>query len=168
MRPGGGKNKGNSFEREICVKLSLWLTNGVSKDCLWRTAVSGGRATVARKRGDIVRQMGDICAVSPEGHVLTDRFYMECKHYADLNFLGLLTGKGKLVEFWHDTMRLATLHKKLPMLVAKQNRMLPVVGLCATGAVQLGIDKRALLIAPLINLRIVPLHELLNSAVRPQ
>lgn len=124
---------------------------------------------MARKRGELVRQMGDICAVSPEGHALTDNFYIECKNYANLDFTGLVTGRGKFVDFWTDTYDLAILHGKFPMLVAKQNRMLPVVGLCENGARKLGMEKRALLICPhLHNLRIVPLHELLNSAVRPQ
>lgn len=165
MRPGGGKSKGNQFERDVCVQLSLWLTEGQSKDCLWRSAISGGRSTVARKKGELVRQMGDICAVSPEGHKLTDAFYIECKNYRDLNFLGLLNGKGKLVEFWTDTMRLATMHQKLPMLIAKQNRVLPVACLCVKGARQLGLEYRALVIAPMHNMRIIPFHELLKSTV---
>jgi hypothetical protein len=165
MRPGGGKSKGNQFERDVCVALSLWLTNGLKKDCLWRSAISGGRSTMARKKGELIRQMGDITAVSPEGHKLTDAFYVECKTYADINFLGLLTGKGKLVEFWIDTMRLATMHKKLPMLIVKQNRVLPVVCLCHQGAKDLGLEKRALLIAPLHNMRIIPFHELLKSTM---
>jgi hypothetical protein len=118
MKPGGGKQKGASFEREICVKLSLWVTAGGRKDVFWRSAMSGGRATV---RGMDVRQSGDICAVAPEGHVLTDRWYIETKHVRDLNLWGLFTDLGKLRQYWLLTCDLAHSRGKEPMLIAKQN-----------------------------------------------
>ena len=80
MRPGMGKAKGSAFEREVCKKLSLWITDGKMDDCLWRSAISGGRATIAHRKGKVVRQGGDICAVSLEGHVLTNKWYIENKH----------------------------------------------------------------------------------------
>jgi hypothetical protein len=115
------KSKGSQFERDVCRKLSLWVTNGKRKDCFWRAAMSGGRATVARKRGESVRQSGDITAVALEGRVLDD-FYIECKFYKDLALESFfLHGKGKLAEFWRVAVREAASHSKTPWLIAKQN-----------------------------------------------
>jgi hypothetical protein len=127
MRSGGGKNKGSSFEREICVALSLWLTAGKREDCFWRSAMSGGRATV---RKGAVRQAGDICAVAPEGHVLTDKLYMECKHLKNITLDSLIKGKGDLINIWKTTEIEAAKYGKIPTLVFRQNRW-PTV-MCTT------------------------------------
>ena len=124
MRNGGGKHKGGQFEREIAVKLSLWITHGKRKDCLWRSAMSGGRATVhntGRYNSDI-RQAGDICAVAPEGNVFSEAFYVEVKHLKSIDFIGLLKGNGTLVKVWQKTRRLAAKYKRNPVLIIKQNR----------------------------------------------
>lgn len=124
MRKGGGKAKGSQFERDVCKKLSLWITHGKKEDCFWRSAMSGGRATVGRKQGkDHARHAGDISATSPEGHVLTDNWYVECKSYGDLAITAcLLTGRGTLASFWREAVEQATHFKRMPMLIAKQDR----------------------------------------------
>lgn len=43
--------KGSGFEREVSKKLSLWYSRGESDSWIWRTAMSGGRATVRAKKG---------------------------------------------------------------------------------------------------------------------
>ena len=117
------KNKGSSFERSICKRLSLWISNGTAEDCLWRSAMSGGRSTVAGKRGvKLSRQAGDISAVSPEGHALTDKFFVECKHVHKLDVQGLVTGKGLLWSFWVEACSQAATYSKEPLLIAKQDR----------------------------------------------
>ena len=123
MRQGGGKQKGAQFEREICQRLSLWVSHGKSKDCFWRSAMSGGRATLGRRKGiDLARQAGDITAVAPEGHALTDLFYVECKFYKDLNFGGFfIKQNGSLFDFWAETCVKARSEKRFAMLIAKQN-----------------------------------------------
>lgn len=122
MRSGGGKNKGSAYERKVCEKLSLWITHGKAKDCLWRSAMSGGRATVHHAKGSKVRQVGDVVAVSPEGHAL-DAFFFECKHYKSLDIEAfLLTGKGRLAKFWSIITREAKKHERKPVLIARQNR----------------------------------------------
>lgn len=131
MKKGGGKGKGSGFEREICVALSKWITDGVHIDCLWRSAMSGGRATV--KKG-LVRQSGDITAVAPEGHVLTDKFYIECKAYKDIDLNCLVTGKGTLLNFWMIASREAVKYNKLPMLIFKRNHW-PIIALLGTQGV---------------------------------
>lgn len=63
-----GKSKGNSFEREICKKLSLWWTNGKRDDIFWRSQNSGGRATVRGKSGKRTsNQSGDVSVANDEG-----------------------------------------------------------------------------------------------------
>lgn len=122
---GRSKQKGAAFEREVCKALSEWITRGRKSDCFWRSAMSGGRATFARKTtGDsLSRQAGDICAVSPEGHVLTDAFYIELKHVKDLHIDRMLEGIGNLHKYWVVAQAEANQYKKIPMLIAKQNMM---------------------------------------------
>ncbi len=80
MSKGRGKQKGNSFEREICVLLSKWWTGGKRDDIFWRTSNSGGRATVRNKAGKKTKnQYGDICAVDPIGKPLLDLVTIEVK-----------------------------------------------------------------------------------------
>jgi hypothetical protein len=168
MRKGGGKSKGAAFEREVCVLLSRWVTAGKRDDCYWRSAMSGGRSTVARRKGvSLATQAGDISCIHPDGHRLTNKFYIECKHYKDLNFLGLLKGTGYLVEFWLETKQQAQRYQKLPMLIAKQNLLPTMICLSTEGASQLQVSKRALLIAPKQNLRIMPFYEFFRCAFAP-
>lgn len=118
MRKGGGKQKGAQFEREICKALSLWVTGGKRGDVFWRSAMSGGRATMFSD----VRQCGDICAVAPEGAPLTERYYIECKAYRDLQIeRWLITGRGHLADFWKETKDQAKIHKREPLLIFRQN-----------------------------------------------
>ena len=128
MRKGGGKAKGSAYEREICKLLSRWVSHGKHDDLFWRSAMSGGRATVAKKKGVDIRQTGDICSVSPEGHALTNLFYLECKFYRDLQIDSFIfEDRGKLAEFWRVAKSHARDHKLSPMLIAKQNGRKPLV-----------------------------------------
>lgn len=116
------KGKGSSYERSICRLLSRWITNGEKDDCFWRSSLSGGRATVAHRKGQSVRQAGDITAVAPEGHILTDFAYLELKHYRNLDIESFfLTGKGALAGFWEKTIQEGRKHQREPVLIAKQN-----------------------------------------------
>lgn len=132
MRKGGGKGKGSAFERETCVALSKWLTASKSEDVFWRSAMSGGRATV---RKGAVRQAGDITAVAPEGHILTDNLYIECKHLQNITLDALMKGKGELINIWKTTEIEAAKYNRIPTLIFRQNRW-PTV-LCTTDK---GID----------------------------
>jgi hypothetical protein len=140
MRKGGGKQKGAQFEREVCVRLSKWLSKNTQEDVFWRSAMSGGRATVAAKRGKrLSNQVGDISCIHPIGNKFISTFAIECKYYADLDFKGLITGKGKLLEFWEEIANQAISHKKYPFLVARQNRMPTLVCLSYNGMNHLNI-----------------------------
>jgi len=143
MRKGGGKGKGSSFEREICVALSKWITHGEKIDCLWRSAMSGGRATVAKGK---VRQVGDITAVAPEGHILTDFLYIECKHLKDISFDSLIKQNGPLLVIWQKTIVEAEKYNKHPILIFRQNHF-PTVFCAGIAAIEyLQIPKGEILI----------------------
>lgn len=119
------KEKGGKFERLICRSLSLWVTRGKRGDCFWRSAMSGGRATV---HGTGVRQSGDIACVAPEGHVFTDLFIAECKHERNLDlFAFVLLRRGRLWRYWQKLSKLALARNKYAMLIAKQNRVPTIV-----------------------------------------
>ena len=124
MKPGGGKAKGAAFERMICKRLSLWLSRGMHDDYFWRSAMSGGRASVQFKRGKQNRtQEGDISAIDPQGARLTDKFVIECKCVADLHIQRMmqLEVSGGISQYWETLREIAQRSGKWPMLVAKEN-----------------------------------------------
>jgi hypothetical protein len=89
--------------------------------------MSGGRATVIRARGGENRQAGDICSVAPEGHVLTDLFMFECKHYRNIRLDAfILSNKGPIAGWWAQACKQAKQHKREPVLICKQNNM-PII-----------------------------------------
>lgn len=148
------KEKGGRHERKVSVDLSKWLSKGQREDLLWRSATSGGRATVARKKGkDLRSQAGDISAIHALGQPFLDAFYIENKHYKNLEYEGLLTNTGFLVKFWKETVRLAKTYNKEPMLIAKQNHKPTVVFISRHGCKALCLfHQHAVLIAPQLNL----------------
>ena len=128
MRAGGSKKKGSAFEREVCKKLSLWVSKGQRQDLFWRSAMSGGRATVAKRSGiSLAHQAGDITATHPDGHVLTKTFYIECRFYKNIDLGSLLFGQGHTASFWRETVVSALAHRRNPMLIVKQNFIAPLV-----------------------------------------
>lgn len=126
MKRGGGSRKGAAFERKVCKALSGWVTGGKRDDLFWRQAMSGGRATLQSRKGKSVKsQVGDIAAIDAEGERLTSLFSVECKFYRDIDLLaGILFEKGRLVKFWFEACYDANLtdHKRIPLLIFKQNR----------------------------------------------
>jgi hypothetical protein len=123
MRAGGGSPKGGAFERDVCRRLSLWVSGGTSTDIFWRSAMSGGRATVQLKSGKVnVRQSGDICAIDPLGYPFVEAYFTEVKHRRDLGIdRGFVCGTGDLANFWRRARREAAKYGKRPLLVARQN-----------------------------------------------
>lgn len=124
MRPGGSKAKGASFEREVCKALSLWVSHGKREDLYWRSAMSGGRATVASRVGkNLASQAGDISSIDKTGWPLTADLYFEAKHVKDLsldNFI--IKGTGPLAGYWKTAIREAEKYEKSPVIIARQNR----------------------------------------------
>ena len=167
MRKGGGKFKGASFEREVCTSLSLWMSVGKNEDLYWRSAMSGGRSTVASRKGKrLAAQAGDISCIHASGSPLTDAFLIECKSYRDLNFVGLLKRTGKLAQFWLETRKQALHYKKLPMLIAKQNQQPIIVCLSREGQNLLKLNFH--LWVPSMGLRVMLFDNFLKTAVRPK
>lgn len=118
-----GKSKGSSFERELCKKLSLWVSNGTNEGVYWRSALSGGRSTVAFSKGKILgSSAGDISCIHPDGQKFLDKYFIEAKFYRDLNMAGLFFNKGTLFTFWEVAKREAAKYGKHPILIAKQNQ----------------------------------------------
>lgn len=72
--------KGPAFERQVCVRLSLWWSDGGNDSLFWRTAGSGGRATSRAKKGRKTRNHdGDVMATDPDGMGLLAKFAIEIK-----------------------------------------------------------------------------------------
>jgi hypothetical protein len=166
MRKGGGKQKGAAHERYVCVQLSLWLSHGKHEDLLWRSSMSGGRSTLAAAKGKrLTAQAGDISAIHPVGSKLTDKFFIECKNYRDLNFTGLLLKRGKLAEFWLEARKQAVHYQKHPMLIAKQNQQPIIVCLSREGQQELALNAHWLI--PSMGLRIVLFDQFIKAAKRP-
>lgn len=130
-----GHVKGPRFERAICGRLSLWVSDLEREDIFWRTAMSGGRATVGSKRGKrFTAQAGDISAVDPLGDELLRHFMVECKFYKRLEYEKLFYRfRGKFGRFWRMNLAKAQEHGKELMLVAKENKREELVGITPAG-----------------------------------
>ena len=114
--------RGGSFERKEAVVLSLWVSGGTKRDLFQRTAISGGRATAAFKRGKQIRQSGDLTAVAPEGHIFTDNYFLELKDYKKKNAPltpFLFKNKGILAKFWAKCKRQAKQYKRYPIMIVR-------------------------------------------------
>lgn len=76
------RNKGSPYERLICRVLTEWWTGDPESDVVfWRTAGSGGRATVRGRRGRKTNSAhcGDIAALDDDAAVLTAFLTFEIK-----------------------------------------------------------------------------------------
>jgi hypothetical protein len=120
-----GKQKGSAFERDICKRLSLWISNGNRKDIFWRSAMSGGRATIQLVKGEKNKsQTGDISSIDFLGQKLTDNFIIECKFYRNIHLESLVYGAPKtasILEFWKRLKRDCERFNKKPILIFKEN-----------------------------------------------
>lgn len=84
--------KGSNFERETCRDISMWYSNGEHDDWYWRTAMSGGMATVRGRIGKTTTgHYGDITATCPEAASLTKLCCIELKiGYGDWDILDVI------------------------------------------------------------------------------
>lgn len=72
--------KGPSFERWFCDRLSAWWSGSPDASVFWRTANSGGRATVRGRKGKKTgNHHGDVCAIDPSGNDFLKVFCVELK-----------------------------------------------------------------------------------------
>jgi hypothetical protein len=118
MKAGGGKAKGGNYERWVAKTLSEWATGAKGEEVFWRTAGSGSRGTVS----GATHQLGDIGSIAPAGNALTASCIVECKFYKCLSWdKFLIEGTGTLDKFWIDLQMCALTHRKVPLLIAKEN-----------------------------------------------
>lgn len=132
MKQGGGKRKGGAYEREICEVLSLWVSEGNDRDLFWRSAGSGSRATNRKSKGLQSNQTGDITSVDPRGTSLTSKFFIECKHYKNLQLDSLIYGTPKnnnILEFWAKVKEDSNFFGKRPIIIARQNSKKDLIGI---------------------------------------
>jgi len=124
MKPGGGKNKGSSFERQVCRILTEWITGKPRPEIFWRTATSGGKFTVDAKSGIRGKMPGDVMAIAggggswfapPDG-----AFVIECKSVGRLDLMGIVFRKGDLYSWWTKLVQLAKGYSIRPLLIAHQ------------------------------------------------
>ena len=124
MRSGGGMQKGSAFERKVCKQLSRWVSCGKRDDVFWRSAMSGGRATIGLRVGiNRSAQAGDVVAIAGEGENFLKHFVVECKSRKNLQIHNLITKRsGILWKFWVKHLEECKAFSRLPFMVAKQNQ----------------------------------------------
>ncbi|KXH69820.1 MAG: hypothetical protein AM326_01735 [Candidatus Thorarchaeota archaeon SMTZ-45] len=105
--------KGADSERETCKELGQWWAG--RSDVFWRTAGSGGRATMrAKRKKKTAYEYGDITFTDPIGKPLIDFFLLENKSgYKDdisiVDFIDSAKKEPTLLKWW----RKAELEKRL-------------------------------------------------------
>jgi len=138
------KQKGSSFERLMCKKLSLWVTGGDSDSIFWRSAMSGGRATVKQNKLGSGVGAGDISAVEERGYPYIDKFVFECKSYKNIKLFSLFTGtpkEGSIYDFWTTTVKLGYQLNKKPVVLVRENNKPTLIGLFYSGAFLFDVEK---------------------------
>jgi hypothetical protein len=138
-------SKGGSMEREICVLLSKWWTDGKRDDIFYRSNASGGRFTSRKKSGkDTANQGGDVTFTDSIGEPLIKAWSVEIKtgyggrekvkdsagtvikkiqHRWDI--LDILDSSQKQTTFemmWEQCCRDANLSHRIPVLVFRRNQ----------------------------------------------
>lgn len=133
MKKGYGKAKGAGFEREVLKLLSLWISDNKRTDIFWRSAMSGGRATIQNRKGiENKSQLGDVSCIDILGQPLIDKYIIECKNYSNIHLESLLYGapfKGSIREFWMVLTTQCLNAGKLPILIFKENRKEIMMGI---------------------------------------
>jgi len=120
MRPGGGKRKGSSFEREISRELSLWISKGARNDLFWRTHSSGALGTISKK----MSQYGDIMSIEDGGKPFTDRCNIECRHGKCLQEKDFIypTKGSSMLQLLQEGRKNAILSNRMPIWFFKSHR----------------------------------------------
>lgn len=143
-----GHAKGSAFERSICRQLSLWWSNGKRDDIFWRTANSGGRATVRNKSGKSSVGEGDIGAIHQLGHSLLKHFTFELKcGYKGASPYDLVDmpkkSKQRLWEEWiTKAAKIAEETDTSWIIIAKRDRRKIVMAMETWLANKLGLDEK--------------------------
>jgi len=136
-------DKGPSFERWFCDRLSEWWTGDPDASVFWRTANSGGRATVRGRKGKRTgNHHGDVCAIDPSGDDFLKVFCVELKRgYGRLSVQDFLDvpdkkqvtprGKKPPASYWHWVEKAETCREAAGaltwMLAVKRDKREPLV-----------------------------------------
>jgi hypothetical protein len=128
MNSVGSRNKGNQFERDMCRKMSLWISRGERTDLFMRNVASGGAFTMSLKRGSALGVGGDMMAVHPLAHAFLDVFLTEYKHWRALNFeAALWNNRGEFARVITKAEKQAQEAGRHCFIVAKQNFRAPIL-----------------------------------------
>ena len=131
--------KGDRFERQTCRVLSLWWTNNLRDDILWRN-----RRHRTNKNKDVKHQLGDVTTIDSSGLPLIETFNIELKSgysktrtgkkvknipwdVLDLIDYSRNSGANPLLQFWEQTTTDARISGRLPLLIFKRDYHYPVV-----------------------------------------
>jgi hypothetical protein len=118
------KNKGSSFERQICKQLSLWLTRGESATELIRSVSSGGWA--ARDW----RHTGDIAPNGEIGEKFMAVWSVETKAYKTLDFWQHFSKEnGEIRQWWTKHCEECSEFDLKPILIIKRNFYPIIIGM---------------------------------------
>jgi hypothetical protein len=164
VRKGGGKSKGASFERKVCELLSKWQSNGQDTSWYWRSAMSGGRATVAKKSGKLLQsQCGDITAIDPRGSQFLNKFFVECKHVKSYNLSSfLLYNTGVMAKDWETAVKQAKDYNKIPLFICNLSS-LGIVAVMPSYMNFVGLQYCWKVIVPDSNLMVLLFKQLLDE-----
>ena len=122
MKKGGGKNKGSGFEITVARILTKWVDPTATVDLFWRSASSGAQFSLAKRYGKDSNQPGDIKATDHSTMWVTDKFFIECKFYANINFWNLISGKNcSIRDWWVKCTHESAEAGKIPWLIFKSN-----------------------------------------------
>ena len=120
------KKKGNSFERLISKKLSMWWTDEERDDYFYRTHSSGARFTSREKLNkSTVNQEGDICSTHTDSALFSEKIIVECKHYKNIDITSLFGGESRgqnVRNWWIKLNDICTKMDKYPFLITRENR----------------------------------------------
>lgn len=133
--------KGGNFENEIAQKMSLWLTNGKSDECVRRTESSGARATQRSKKKKVKDTMfGDICSADPSVQGFFDLISLELKsgyfvskskkkqggttitNWSFNDIIDSTQEKNIFFTFWEQCITDAHKSNREPILIFRRNR----------------------------------------------
>lgn len=124
------KRKGSAWERKICTKLSLWISDGARANMFSRNVLSGGAFTLAATKGKELGLPGDIAASHPLAFEFLSKFAVEAKHHKRISldtYLWDFTGHNFLARVWESTKGQANRVGVHPMIIAKQNQCPAIV-----------------------------------------
>ena len=118
--------KGSSYERAVAQSVSLWLTDGLTDDAIWRSSQSGGRTTLKNRKihqaHKASTQAGDFDGNSPEGIEFVRAFYCDSKHFTDLQVWAWVYQKqGRCVKTIDPVWKEAAEYGRIPLGMFKEN-----------------------------------------------